>query len=176
MMNRGKVLLTCAGAAALLLSLGAGGSLAQAENEFGASIVGGTCESPGDAIIDDIGDIEVDDDAAGRTPMIAGTPVAGPVYEEYEGLAVSLADLTGAPHVVVVRASEAAAAQVVACGEISGEAATDMVHVPLAEVDGSGITGVATFGPPDPNDDDGDMSEVLVQVQRGGGLASTPAA
>lgn len=176
MINCGKTLLTCAGAAALFLSLGAGDSLAQADDELGASIVDGTCARPGAAMIADIGDIEGDDDAAGRTPTIAGTPVAGPVYEEDEGLAVSLADLTGTPHVVVVRASEAADAPIVACGEIAGKATDERLLVQIAEVDGSGITGIATFGPPDPYDDDGDLSEVLVQVQRGGGMASTPAA
>ena len=170
----GQTLLACVAAAALCI-LGVGGSLAQDE-ELGAGIYEGTCELAGASVVEDIGDLEVDDDAARSTPMIAGTPVAGPVYEEDEGLTVSLADLTGAPHVILIRASDNPDAPLVACGAIAGEATTGVLQVPLLEVSGSGITGVATFGPPHPSDDDGDQAEVIVQVQRGGGMASTPAA
>lgn len=171
----GKPLLACAGAAALMLTMGAGGSLAlNDDDELGAGIHEGTCASPG-AMIEDIDDLEIDDDR--RTPTIAGTAVAGPVYEEDEDLDVSLETLTGAPHVVLVRASDDSSAPAVACGEITGEPTNGTLRVPLAEVDGSGITGVATFRPDDDDDDDDDDElEVLIQVHRGGGMASTPAA
>lgn len=168
-----RSLLAVAGVAALGLSLGIG-AVSASDDELGAWIYEGTCASPGQTPLHDIGDLEIDDDD--RTPDIAGTSVPGPVYEEDEGISTSLDDLTAKPHVVIVRASDDRSAPVVACGEISGEARDGVLRVPLEAVGNSGVSGVATFGPARPGSDDGDKTEVTTEVQRGAQQAATPAA
>lgn len=165
-----------AGVAALGLSLIVAPSVGAQDDamSFGAGIYEGTCDSPGDRAVFDIGDLEADDDDNNGT--LAGTPVSGPVYSEDEGLSATLDDLTGQPRVVLVLASEDANAPAVACGEITGEPDGDHLSVDLEPVDDSGVSGVATFGPPEPGDDDGDRSEVEVQVRADGGMVGTPSA
>ncbi len=169
---------TGAGAVALGLTIGAGGLAAQPGDELAAGIFEGTCGSPGDNRLFDLGDLEAtDDDDRGRTSTIAGTPVAGPVFEEEDDISASIDELTATPHVVLVFASDAADAPVAACGEITGEASDGRLRVTLEPVDGSGIGGVATFRPDnDDTDDDDDQTEVLVQVQRGVEATGTPTA
>ncbi|MCC7021661.1 MAG: hypothetical protein IT338_02470 [Thermomicrobiales bacterium] len=165
-----RTLLTVAGVAALGLSLGIG-AVSASDDELGAWIYEGTCASPAQSPLHDIGDLDIEDH--GRASGIAGTPVAGPVYEEDEGISTSLDELTASPHVVIIRASDDEHAPIVACGEISGEARDGKLEVPLQPVGNSGVSGVSTFGPPE---DKEDKAEVVTQVQRGAAQAATPTA
>ena len=159
-------------ALALCLSLGAtlvaSAGSGDDDTSFGAGIYQGSCDIPGDRADFDIGDLEADDDDDAATPKIGGTPVAGPVYAEDEGLSASLDDLTSNPYVVVIRQSEAADAPIVACGAITGEQTNDELRVTLDPIDDSGVSGLATFGPADARNDDGDQTEVDVEVQTSG--------
>ena len=169
-----RPLTTVAAVAALGLSLGIGAATAQGDDEFGAGIYEGTCDNPGDRALHDIGDLEHDDDDPNT---IARTPVSSPVYSEDEGIASTLDDLTGAPHVVLVRAEDNANAPVVACGEIAGDTSGGTLMVLLDPVGDSGVSGVARFGPADDDDDGDDQTEVITEVTMGdGGMMATPAA
>lgn len=157
------------------LTIGIGGLAAQGDDEFGAGIFEGACDSPGEHRLFDLGDLEIDDDDDDdrrRTPTIGGTPVAGPVYEEDEDLSATIDDLTAAPHVMLVFASDAADAPIAACGGVFGQADTGTLLTTLDAVDGSGVSGVATFRPTD----DAERTDVLVQVQRGAVATGTPEA
>lgn len=172
-MMKQKMPLMLGVAAALALVLG-GAAAQDDDRSFGAGIYEGTCDSPGDQAVFDIGDLETDEDDP-NTMM--GTPVASPVYSEDEGLSAPLDDLTGAPHVLLVRESEDANAPVAACGEITGDANGAELVIQLEPVNDSGVSGVATFGPPEPGDDDGDQSEVTVEVTMDDGeMMATPSA
>lgn len=131
--------------------------------EFDAYIAEGTCDSPAGQVVFDIGDVEADDDRTYQ--QLAGTPVSGPVFQEDEGITATIADLTGSPHVVVVRVDDNPDAALVACGEITGEPIDGTLQINLTAVDGSGIAGIAQFTPgPGDDDDDNDQTQVVTQI------------
>ncbi len=159
----------------LCFALG-GAAVGADDDDFGAYIYAGTCDSQNGPARFDIGDLD-SDDADDR--VIVATPAAGmtgTTYSEDEDISATLDDLTGSPHAVVVRERDDENSPIVACGDIAGTATNGELRIDLRSVNDSGISGVALFGP-NHDDSDDDPTDVFVQVQRGadGGMA-TPSA
>ena len=93
----------------------------------------------------------------------------GVVYEEDDDISATVDELTGSPHVVVVREHDDESSPIIACGAIEGEAANGRLEIALDPVDDSGVSGTALFRPDDDDDDDDDdePTEVLVRVSHG---------
>lgn len=132
--------------------------------EHGAYIYAGTCGSIEGRVLFDIGDLEVE--RRPRRGAASELPGTGPVYEEDEDITATLAELSGTPHVVVVRERDDESSRVISCGAIQGEIKDGRLLVDLQPVDGSGVGGTALFGPNRDRDDD-EPTDVVVRVRHG---------
>lgn len=137
--------------------------------EHGAYIYAGRCDSIGDHVLFDIGDLEPERRArGGAESRLAGS---GPVYEGDEDIAATVEELVASPHAVVVRERDDRSSPVIACGEVAGQVHDDTLSVILRPVGGSRVAGIAVFGPNRDRDDD-EPTEVLIQVRHGAGGAA----
>jgi hypothetical protein len=159
--------------------LAMGPASASDDDEYGAYIYTGTCDDFSGAAVEDVGDLEEDDADFWRV-LGDDEPAPNTIYGEDEDITPSIDELTGEPHVLVVRAADDETADVVACGEISGTAGNvGSLTIELEEVEGSGVQGRASFGPDDDDDDDQIRVTTGVWLSTGGTPASpesTPAA
>lgn len=131
--------------------------------EFGVYIYEGTVDDFGEKPVDEAGALELlsedDDDPDDETEEIWRAigddgERPEPFYGDDTGTSLTLDDLTGAPHVLVVHAGEEANEPVIAAGAIEGEVEDGTLVIDLQPVDESGYEGRAFFGPNDDDDDD----------------------
>lgn len=171
MTNRLTLLLRAL-AVALMASLALATPALADDDDLGAFIREGTCESPGN-VVEDVGDLDpLDDDDSEWDVVGSDVPRSTTVYGEDEGISQAIDDLTGTEHVITIHAADDSNADVIACGEITDEADSDgTLTIDLDEVDGSGYTGKVHFGP---SDDSDEATEVTTVVWQGG--SATPEA
>ncbi|MGC4108190.1 MAG: hypothetical protein QM753_17840 [Thermomicrobiales bacterium] len=133
----------------LLLSLSAMGAsaLAQATPESSPGMSGmpvaihqGTCENP---VAEPAW--KVNDAAAISSDDTVGGSTASSVSEASDTIKAKLDDLGKEPYVIAVHASATDYGTIVACGAIRGPKVDGKLVVALEAVNGSGVTGIATF-------------------------------
>jgi len=183
-----------AGLAMTFALTGAGGSIALADHgddhhddhsttgstpSFGAWLYEGTCDALASSPLEDIGDLEADDSHDAERELALTPPAPSTIWSEDEDIHGTYASLTDSPHAIVVRASEAASSDVIACGEITHAAqGNDPFSIELRTVNDSGYTGQARFSVE--QDDHQDEVKIVVGVWEGTSSATpasgTPAA
>lgn len=127
-------------------------SVAADDDELGAYVYAASCDSlTTDAIMEDIGDLGMDDDSQMEWQMLGnGQEAPTELYTEDEGMDnVVLDDLLAEPHAVAIHETDDENAAVIACGDITGTPENDTLLIQLSEVDGSGFEGRAYFAPDD---------------------------
>lgn len=134
---------------------------------FGAYIYAATCDDLApDAIIRDIDALELEDDSDDIDEywVVLGADQDTPseLYVEDEDIDdLALEDLLAEPHAIAVHAEDNRDADVVACGDISGDPDEGFLFFDLQEVDDSGYAGRAYLQPDDDDDDDDDLDAVI---------------
>lgn len=139
-------------------------ALADDDNqELGAYLYETSCDAlKTDAIIEDLGDLEVERNADKEWARLSnGQDAPTPLWIEDEDIdQMTVDDLVATPHAVAIHASDSEKADVIACGDITGEAKNGTLLIEIAELDDSGFEGRAFFAPEE--DDDDDELEVTV--------------
>jgi hypothetical protein len=151
-------------------ALTAPAALADDDDRYGAYIYAGTIDAVDDAtVVDDIGELERDDDDAAQLWEIlgAGQEMPEELYTEDEDLDdnISLEDLQGESHLVVVHETENRDSPIIAIGVIDGE--TDEsggILIQLDEHEGSAFEGRAWIGPERDDDDDENDVDAIVGI------------
>lgn len=134
------------------------------DQEYGAYIYSGTCDTFASDADADVGDLDAGDDHAWTVLGRSGEPAPDTIYAEDDEIGHSIEDLTQVPFVVVVRADDTELAPVIACGRIEGEITADVtLLIDLHEVDASGFEGRAYFAPANDPDLD-EPTEVTVGI------------
>jgi hypothetical protein len=154
------------------------------DDRYGAYVYAGTVEAIDDAtVVDDIGELERDDDDNLRAWELIGNgqDVPSELYFEDEDLEddVSLDDLTGESHLIVVHESDDTDSPIIAVGVIEGDVDENGgILIQLEEHDASGFEGRAWVGPELDDDDDDDDVDIVVGIYPAGDVEplGTPAA
>jgi plastocyanin len=160
---------------ALVLGLAAVPVFAQDDADAGhpVHIHAGTCAELGDVVFP-LDNLVAPDMAAtpGADAGAAATPEADMgevVAESTTTVEAPLADILAAPHAINVHESAENIQNYIACGDLSGEPEDGRLEIDLAELNDSGLSGMATL------EEDGDgATTVSVMVMRAD--AATPAA
>lgn len=114
------------------------------DDELGAYLFKGSCAAfAPDAVIEDLGDLEIEDDADKEWARVApdGAEMPVPLWVEDESTrTVTAEDLAAGGYAVAVTADDSRRAPVIACGEIPENLVLPYAG-DLAEVDDSGMVG-----------------------------------
>lgn len=154
------------------------------DGDFGAYVYAATCDDlSADAIVEDIGELELedDDDDIDEYWTVLGSDQDTPskLYAEDEDIDdVTMEDLLAESHAIAVHADDDRDSDVIACGDVTGNAEEGFLFFDLQEVDDSGYDGRAYIQPDDDDDDDDDDLDVVVGVWPAGEVQplGTPAA
>lgn len=151
----GAVLL---GATAFAVPFASAASDHNDDQDFGAYLYTTTCDSLAtDKIIEDVGDLDMDDDMTKEWDRLGnGQEQPSKLYVEDEGVNdLTFDDLTENDYAIAVHAEDSKDADVIVCGDVTGEVQDGMLLIELHEVDDSGFEGRSHFAPDD--DDDSEM-------------------
>lgn len=129
------------------------------DQDFGAYLYSTTCEDlDTDKIVDDIGDLDMDDDMTKEWDLLGnGQDQPSKLYVEDEGMDnLTFDDLTENDYAVAAHAEDSEDADVIACGDVTGDVQDDMLLIELDEIDDSGYEGRSHFAP-DNTDEENEM-------------------
>lgn len=142
------------------------------DDDFGAYIYEASCDNlDPDKIIKDVGDLDDESESSKEWMRLGqGADFPSEFHAEDEDLDdITLDDLTGSEHAVAAHASDSKDADVIACGDITGEVKDGTLLIDLHEVDDSGFEGRAYFAPEE--DDDDNELEVTTGIWPAGEVA-----
>jgi plastocyanin len=126
-----------------------------------AHIHSGTCASLGDVVYP-LSDVAPDTAADAATPAaMVGAESALPVAVSETTVDAALADIAGGGHAINVHLSADEIGTYVACGDIGGQIVDDHLTIGLAELNDSGLSGIAVLTA------SGDQTEVTIYLAEG---------
>ena len=163
--RRSVALAAAMGLAATLTVVSAATPDVRVETSSPAAIYEGTCDDLGSSAA-----FTLDELATDSTATRTGAGGAATVVTSTSTVDAALADLLAAPHAIAVSLS-ADDETTAACGDIGGYETDEQLAIGLAEVDNSGVFGVATL------QGAGDRTEVVLYLAtRAAGDEATPIA